>query len=67
MQPQRVSLNCSDGPKESVLFFLPYGTLPSMRNSCGTIAFIENHSEGKGEIFHGLMTDMVSKMYVGKI
>ncbi len=23
--------------------------------------FVEHHSEGKGEIFHGLMTDVVSK------
>ncbi len=24
--------------------------------------FVEHHSEGKGEIFHGLMTDVVSKL-----
>lgn len=66
MRPQKISLNFPDGPRESVLF-LPYVTLPSMRNSCGTMAFVEIHSEGKGEIFNGLMTDIVSKVCVCEI
>ncbi len=27
------------------------------------MAFVEDHSEGKGDIFHGLMTDVVSNMW----